>query len=125
MADDRAALGVGALVGRAAVKGPAVVKRGAARRHSIGTRSSSAPAGRHRRPGMRQPVVGGMEAAAQTGVRPPVRAAHVIDRARVGRGVIERHPAGDHVGRIEVIKVGGVRRQSSALPEGGFQIALS
>ena len=65
---------------------------------STGTSSTSTPAGlTSLEPG--EPVLRGVEASAGWTVRPPVRPAHVIDRAGIAVGVVERHPAGDHVGR--------------------------
>ena len=107
VADDRAALRVCALVRGAAVERPAVVECGAARRNFDRNELELGP-GRHRLARMREPVLGRVERAALRCVRPAMRAAHVVDRAGVCGGVVQRHPAGRHVRRIEVIEVGGV-----------------
>src|SRR3954454_21941180 len=54
------------------------------------------------------PVVGRGKVAAEPRVRPVVRALDVVDRAGVRARVVERHPARRHVGRVEVVEVGGV-----------------
>ena len=46
-----------------------------------------------------------MELAAHAEVPPPVRAARVVDGAGVGVRLLERHPAGREVGRIEAALV--------------------
>ena len=109
VADDRAPLAVGTLVGRRAVERPAVVERRTAGRHldrhplDLGVQLGR----RHllRVPG---PVVRRVELAAHRHVAPQVRSAGVVDRARVGMGLVERHPARRQVRRIEVALVGGV-----------------
>ncbi len=56
----------------------------------------------------REPVVGRVEAAAVgRRLRPQVRAAHVLDRAALGEGLVERDPAGDHLRQAR-----GSRRRS-------------
>ena len=55
-----------------------------------------------------QPVVGRVERVAGRQLTPGVRAARVVDRARVGRGLVERHPARRHVRRLEERHVGRV-----------------
>src|ERR1700751_2373668 len=62
----------------------------------------------NRGPGMPQPVVGRVEGPARGGVGPPVRTTYVVDRPGVSGRVVERHPAGGHVRRIEMVEVRGV-----------------
>ena len=73
---------------------------------TTGTRSGSTPSGVAPSSGASQ-FSGRVEAAAVgRRLRPQVRAAHVLDRAALGEGLVERDPAGDHLGRAQV---GGVR----------------
>ena len=107
VADDRPSLSVGSLVRGTAVERPAIVECGAAGR-DLDRHELELDPGWHRARDMRQPVVGRVERAAERRMRPPVRAAHVVDRPGVGRRIVERHPARRHVRRIEMIEVRGV-----------------
>ena len=107
VADDRAAIGVDALVDRAAVERPAIVKGRAAGRH-LDRHELKLGTGGHRLTHVHQPIVGRVEGAAERGVRPAVRARDVVDRAAVGGRVVERDPTGRHVRRIEPVQVRGV-----------------
>ena len=55
-------------------------------------------------------------------LRPGVRSAHELDRACIRPRLVQRDPAGDHLRRDEVVRVGGVlveadRLRSGRLPE--------
>ena len=89
---------------------------------TTGTSSGSTPSGAaaaHRR----EPVLGRVEAAAvRRHLRPAVRAARVLDRAALGARVVERHPAGDHLRRHQVVGERAVlvhaqRARAGRLPE--------
>ena len=84
---------------------------------TTGTTSSSAPSGAALR-GRREPVVGRVELRALGGrLRPQVRAADVLDRPRVGCGLVQRDPAGEHLrparGSRRTRSPGGSRSPSS------------
>ena len=117
VADDRPALGIGALVGRAAVKRPAVVDGRSAGGH-LDRHELQLGSGWRAVTDVAQPIVGGVETAAHPRMRPPVRPAHVVDRAGVGRRVVEGHPAGGHVGWVQVVQVGRVLVTEQRLARG-------
>ncbi len=74
---------------------------------SIGTISAST-LGRPHLVHPAEPVLRRVEGVARRQLTPGVRAARVVDGAGVGGRLVERHPAGRHVGRLEERHVGGV-----------------
>ena len=102
-----AAVGVGPLVGRRAVEAEAVVEGGAAGRH-LDRHHVGLDVGRAHLVHPGEPVLGRVERVAGRQLAPEVRAARVVDGAGVGRRLVERHPAGRHVRRLEERHVGRV-----------------
>ena len=81
------------------------MERASARLHDDGDEVELAAVGR-RLARSREPVVGRVELGAGGGrLRPRVRAAHELDRPRVGLRLVQRYPARDHLRRDEVVRV--------------------
>ena len=93
------------------------MERRAARRH-LDRHHLGLDAGRPHLVHPAEPVLRRVERVARRQRAPGVRAARVVDRAGVGRRLVERHPAGRHVRRLEERHVGRVLMGQQRLARG-------